>query len=97
MFGQQVPFARAWTSTEDLFGAVVSRAEGLAAPTVAGMSSRFDNVDVYRIAYLTLFGQSLAYPTGRAAPTRADGVGAAGATPGQPMADRVTERVEPSA
>lgn len=95
-FGQQVPFALAWTSTEDLSGAVVSRAEGLAAPTVVGMSARFDNVDVYRIAYLTLFGQSLAYPTGRVAPTRGDGVGPAGATPGQPLSDRVTEQVVPA-
>jgi alkaline phosphatase len=95
-FGQQVPFALAWTSTEDLSGAVVSRAEGLAAPTVAGMSARFDNVDVYRIAYLTLFGQSLAYPTGRVAPTRPEGAGAAGATPGRPRPDRVTERVVPA-
>ena len=93
-FGRQMPFALAWTSTEDLSGAVVSRAEGLAAPTVAGMSARFDNVDVYRIAYLTLFGQSLAYPTGRRAPTRAEGAGAT--VPGQPRAEALAERVIPA-
>ena len=70
-FGRTMPFALSWTSTEDLSGAVVSRALGLAAaPVVAGMSARFDNVDVYRIAYLTLFGRR--WPTRRVAWSRLD-------------------------
>jgi alkaline phosphatase len=60
------------------------------------MSSRFDNVDVYRVAYLTLFGRSLAYPTGTVAPTRPEGAGAQGSTPGQPKSDRVADAVVPA-
>lgn len=70
-FGQQLPFAVAWTSTDDLTGGVVTRAEGLHADVVGDrLSARFANVDVYRVAYLTLFGEALEYPEGEVAPTR---------------------------
>lgn len=72
-FGQQLPFGVAWASTADLTGGVVTRADGLNADVVAdALSDRFDNVDVYRIAYLTLFGAALAYPEGEVAPSRQD-------------------------
>ena len=91
-FGQELPFAVAWTSTADLTGGVVTRAEGLHADTVAdGLSSRFDNVDVYRIAYLTLFGEALAYPEGEVAPSRP--AGSEGTEPGEPDPDVVTDAV----
>ena len=90
-FGQRLPFAVAWTSTADLTGGVVTRAEGLHADTVAdGLSARFDNVDVYRVAYLTLFGEALAYPEGEVAPTRSI---PNGTEPGEPDPDVVTHAV----
>jgi alkaline phosphatase len=91
-FGQQLPFAVAWTSTEDLTGGVVTRAEGLHADTVADeLSARFDNVDVYRVAYLTLFGEALAYPEGEVAPSRP--AGSQGTDPGEPSSEVVVEAV----
>ncbi len=81
-FGQELAFGVAWTSTADLTGGVVTRAAGLAADVVdERLSDRFDNVDVYRIAYLTLFGKALAYPDGQVAPTRP---APQGTTPGRP-------------
>jgi alkaline phosphatase len=88
-FGQQLPFAVAWTSTADLTGGVVTRAEGLHADLVDDVfSARFDNVDVYRVAYLTLFGEALAYPDGEVAPTRP---APQGTTPGRPDPGVVTD------
>ena len=84
-FGQRLAFGINWTGTGDYTGGVVSRAEGLAADEVQeALSERFDNVDVYRVAYLTLFGEALAYPEGQVAPTRPEDRGAEDATPGDP-------------
>ena len=70
-FGQELPFALAWTGTPDFNGGIVTRAQGLNADLLdSTLFDRFDNVDVYRMAYLTLFGEALEYPTGRTAPTR---------------------------
>jgi alkaline phosphatase len=70
---------------------VVTRAAGLAADVVdERLSDRFDNVDVYRIAYLTLFGQALAYPEGEVAPTRP---APQGTTPGRPDEDVVIDEI----
>jgi alkaline phosphatase len=88
-FGQRLSFGVAWTSTADLTGGVVSRAAGLNADLVDDVfSARFDNVDVYRVAYLTLFGEALAYPQGEVAPTRP---GPQGTTPGRPDPEVVTD------
>ena len=88
-FGQRLAFGVAWTSTADLTGGVVTRAEGLHADLVDDVfSARFDNVDVYRVAYLTLFGEALAYPEGEVAPTRP---GPQGTSPGRPDPAVVTD------
>ncbi|MBM7804451.1 alkaline phosphatase [Geodermatophilus bullaregiensis] len=88
-FGQRLPFAVAWTSTADLTGGVVTRAEGLHADVVGeALSARFDNVDVYRVAYLTLFGEALAYPDGQVAPTRP---APQGTEPGRPDPEVVVD------
>jgi alkaline phosphatase len=87
-FGQQLPFAIAWAGTPDFAGGVVSRAEGLNAEVFdAALTDRFDNVDVYRLAYLTLFGEGLVYPDGQVAPTRPDEFDVDELTPGNPNPD----------
>ena len=86
-FGQRLPFALAWTGGPDFNGGIVTRAQGLNAELLdSTLFDRFDNVDVYRMAYLTLFGEALPYPTGRTAPTR-DTRAAAPADPGLPGED----------
>lgn len=88
-FGQQLPFAVAWTGGPDFSGGIVTRAQGLNAELLdSTLNDRFDNIDVYRLAYLTLFGEALRYPTGRVAPTRPEGAAAA-ADPGVPGKDPV--------
>ncbi len=90
-FGQELAFGVAWAGTADLTGGVVTRAAGLAADVVdERLSDRFDNVDVYRIAYLTLFGDALAYPEGEVAPTRP---APQGTTPGRPDEDVVIDEI----
>lgn len=85
-FGQRHRFGAAWGSTSDFAsGGVVARAEGLNADVVRDSSERFDNVDVYRLAYRTLFGESLDYPEGRNAPTRPADVDPDALTPGTPQ------------
>jgi alkaline phosphatase len=70
-FGQELPFAVSWSSGADVTGGVVSRAEGLNAELLrTSFSDRFDNIDVYRLMYLTLFDEALAYPEGERAPDR---------------------------
>jgi alkaline phosphatase len=74
-FGQQLPFGVVWAGP-DVRGGILSKAAGLNAerlPNVYGGRSRFDNVDVYRFAYETLFGPKLDYPFGQRAPTRPAG------------------------
>jgi alkaline phosphatase len=81
-FGQNLPFALAWTGGPDFNGGIVTRAQGLNAELLnSALFDRFDNIDVYRMAYLTLFGEALRYPTGRTAPTRS-GDAANSADPG---------------
>ncbi|MGY1609460.1 MULTISPECIES: alkaline phosphatase [unclassified Geodermatophilus] len=90
-FGQELAFGVAWASTADLTGGVVTRADGLAADVVdERLADRFDNVDVYRIAYLTLFGKALAYPDGQVAPTRP---APQGTSPGRPDEDVVIDEI----
>lgn len=70
-FGQAYPFAVAWIGTNDNYGAVVSRAQGLNAELLqAEFSARFDNTDVYRMMYTTLFGSMPAPAYGQRAPDR---------------------------
>jgi alkaline phosphatase len=58
--GRALPFAIAWSGAEDVAGGVLARAQGLNAPLLRSLfSERFDNTDVYRMMYLTLFGELL--------------------------------------
>jgi alkaline phosphatase len=94
-FGQELPFALAWTGGPDFNGGIVTRAQGLNADLLrTTLFDRFDNVDVYRMAYLTLFGEALEYPTGQTAPTRSE-EGAATADPGLPGEDPTREGLAP--
>lgn len=54
--GVRLPFAIAWSTVNDGSGGVVARADGLNSDRVKG---NFDNTEVYRVMYLTLFGQWL--------------------------------------
>ena len=86
-FGQELPFALAWTGGPDFNGGIVTRAQGLNAELIdSTLFDRFDNVDVYRMAYLTLFGEALSYPGRRTAPTR-EAAASATADPGLPGRD----------
>ena len=72
----------AWATVDDVAGGVLSRAQGLNAsllnrpePFTAGSGElpfpeRFDNTDVYRLLYLTLFGERLPSGVGRLAEDR---------------------------
>ncbi len=51
--GNTFPFAILWGSKDDLYGSVIARAAGLNANL---MKINFDNTDVYRMMYATLFG-----------------------------------------
>jgi alkaline phosphatase len=57
--GKKHPFAIAWIGPDDTYGAVLVRAAGLNADRVKGT---FDNTDVYRLMYRTLFGRDLPSP-----------------------------------
>lgn len=62
-----------WVGTNDVAGGIVSRAEGLNAELLrTEFRSRFDNTDVYRLMYATLFGELLPAPYGQQAPTRSE-------------------------
>jgi alkaline phosphatase len=75
-----LPFAIGWTSVEDTAGAILTRAEGLNADLLNTSQTfvkgeppfyqRFDNTDVYRMMYLTLFGERLPTGVGLIAPDR---------------------------
>jgi alkaline phosphatase len=55
--GQALTFAVAWSSDGDVGGGILSRAQGLNAELLhSTFSVRFDNTDVYRIMYATIFG-----------------------------------------
>lgn len=68
-FGQKMEFAINWAGTGDYTGAIVSRAAGLNAGLLnSTFAARFDNIDIYRMMYVTLFGQLLNYPATDAVP-----------------------------
>jgi len=70
-FGQCFRFGISWAAG-DVYGGIVSRGAGLNAGLLNTVfSARFDNIDVYRMMYVTLFGRLLNYPTNTLAPTRA--------------------------
>jgi alkaline phosphatase len=54
--GKRFPFAVAWSTSDDVYGSVVAKAEGLNAEL---MNGKIDNTDIYRIMYATLFGKWL--------------------------------------
>ena len=54
--GNRFPFAVAWSTSDDVYGSVVAKAEGLNAGL---MNGKIDNTDIYRIMYATLFGKLL--------------------------------------
>ena len=69
-FGKRMQFGIVWAGSPDFHGGILSRAAGLNAHTLNSFFySRFDNIDVYRLMYATLFGRLLDYPT-TLAPTR---------------------------
>lgn len=55
-FGNQFPFAVAWSTNDDVFGSVVARSGGLNSELMKG---KIDNTEIYRIMYATLFGKVL--------------------------------------
>lgn len=70
-FGTVYPFGIAWIGVDDNYGAIASHAQGLNARLLQSeFAARFDNTDVYRMMYLTLFGKFLSPAYGRSAPTR---------------------------
>jgi len=72
-FGTQMDFAIGWPGTNDVAGAILSRAEGLNAELLSSQfGARFDSTDVYRLMYATLFGKMLPDSYGQAAPTRGE-------------------------
>jgi alkaline phosphatase len=72
-FGNSMDFAVGWAGTSDVAGAIVSRAEGINADLLRSeFSTRFDSSDVYRMVYLTLFGELLPASYGTTAPDRAE-------------------------
>ncbi len=71
-FGQRMQFGVVWPGTGDYSGGIIARAAGLNARLLnTTFSERFDNIDVYRIMYLTMFGRLLPYPDAQRAPSRA--------------------------
>jgi alkaline phosphatase len=70
-FGNTMDFAIGWVGTNDVGGAIISRAEGLNADLLRSeFSAQFDSSDVYRMIYVTLFGELLPASYGVAAPDR---------------------------
>lgn len=55
-FGNRFPFIVAWSTSYDVCGAVVSKAEGLNSHLMTGS---IQNIDIYRFMYATLFGKLL--------------------------------------
>lgn len=64
---EPLQFAIAWTSAPDAAGGILTRAQGMNAELLRRrFSERFDNTDVYRMMYNTLFREML--PTGVGVP-----------------------------
>lgn len=63
-FGQRMEFAINWAGSGDYTGGILARAAGLNAGLLnSTFHARFDNIDVYRMMYVSLFGSLLNYPT----------------------------------
>ncbi|NDJ75849.1 MAG: alkaline phosphatase [Chloroflexi bacterium] len=72
-FGNELDFAIGWPGPNDVAGAILSRADGLNAELLnTEFSVQFDNTDIYRMQYVTLFGELLPAPYGQMAPTRGE-------------------------
>jgi alkaline phosphatase len=72
-FGNEHDFAIGWVGTNDVAGGILSRAEGLNAELLrTEFRTQFDSADVYRLLYVTLFGELLPDPYGVQAPTRGE-------------------------
>ncbi|MCC9074926.1 alkaline phosphatase [Litorilinea aerophila] len=72
-FGNELDFAIGWSGTNDVAGAILSRAEGLNAELLrTHFSGQFDSTDVYRLMYATLFGELLPPAYGQQAPDRGE-------------------------
>lgn len=54
--GRRFPFLISWSSTADVYGSVIVRAEGINSGLIYGS---IDNTDIYKFMYLTLFGKLL--------------------------------------
>ncbi len=67
-FGQRKQFGILWSGTGDYSGGILTRAAGMNAALLnrGPFSERFDNTDVYRMKYTTLFGRLLPQATTRA-------------------------------
>jgi alkaline phosphatase len=67
-FGQRKQFGILWSGTGDYSGGILTRAAGMNAALLnrGPFSERFDNTDVYRMKYVTLFGRMLPQATTRA-------------------------------
>jgi alkaline phosphatase len=55
-FGNRFPFVVVWSTSYDVCGAVVAKAEGLNSNLMKGS---IENIDIYRFMYATLFGELL--------------------------------------
>ena len=70
-FGNRKQFGIIWPGSADYHGGILSRAAGVNAGMLrTHFSTRFDNIDVYRMKHATLFGRLLDYPTATRAPSR---------------------------
>ncbi|GAB4364274.1 MAG: alkaline phosphatase [Calditrichia bacterium] len=58
-FGNQFRFGIAWTCYDDVAGGVLARAHGLNSHL---LPNNVDNTDIYRMMYITLFGEWLSGP-----------------------------------
>ncbi len=68
---KELRFSVTWPSSADVAGGIVSRAQGPNASQLQSrFSSGFDSTDVYRMQYLTLFGELLPPSIGQLAPDR---------------------------
>jgi len=69
--GQRNEFSLVWPGTGDYGGAILSRGAGLNAGLLSSVfAARFDNIDAYRLMYVSLFGKLLNYPVNPIAPER---------------------------
>lgn len=55
-FGTRIPFVVAWSTSYDVTGSVVARADGINSHLMHG---NIQNTDIYRFMYATLFGKLL--------------------------------------